>query len=130
VKVVDESYTITSEQLASLRAEDKPITDAALAGLVALERQRDAFIEAEVRRVLERGGHIAALSTRTYQQAPGRVDLLERGQIIASTWVRLQTSSDGEPVAHVLEGRRVSWRARIGRRLADALAWLSKGAGQ
>lgn len=130
MRYFDEAYSFTAEQLAAMRAEAKPINDAALAGFLALERQRDAFIEAEVRRALERGGHIAALSTRTYQQEPGRVDLLERGRVIASTWVRLQTSSDGEPVAHVLEGRRVSWRARVARRLADALAAISKAVGQ
>lgn len=106
------------------------IADDALQAIYALERQRDDFLEAEVRRALERGARLEALSTRTYQAEVGRVDLLEGDRVIASTWVRLQTSSHGEPEARVLEGRRVSWRARFSRRLAEALAELSSLVGQ
>lgn len=101
-----------------------------LGGLGELERQRNAFLDAEVRRALERGVPLEALSTRCYQAAPGRVDLVEGDRVIASTSMRLQTSSEGEPVAHVLQGRRVSWRARIGRLLGEALARLSSLVGQ
>lgn len=107
------------------------ITADMLEHLREIESQRDSIIEREIQRLIDRGVPLASLSTRAYHGDPGRLDLVQGDSVIFSTWLsRTEIERLAEPGAVYIRYKRVTWTARVARRLADTLAAISKGFGQ